>query len=354
MLCEARRGARGSWLIALAVLGCGSNDAADTGGAGSSGSGGNAGSGGSAAGGANGGTAGAGSGASGGLLGGFKVNLSRADAITSSQGFTTVHGSVYESARPPIGAWNTEDEQSGCVLLTPRPLLCSPACGAGQTCVEDDSGVHCVMLSRSTSAGTLRITGLATVDGPAELRVEPTVTTSSVSYQSATLPENALAEGAEVRIEASGGTFEPFELRATGIATLEVADAEFPLERGSSASLRWTPPAEPEIGRIQITLDISHHGGLKGQIECNVADTGSFEIPADMVTALIDLGVAGYPTIGITRLARGTTDVARGTVELVVYSGTERPVTIPGLVSCMGPADCAEGQTCDLSDYTCK
>jgi len=359
MLHEASVGARvglacAALCTALAALGCSTDDPGAAASGGTAGSSGAAGSGGTAGSGGGTGNAGEGSGASGGVLGGFKVNLARADAVTNNPGFTSVHGTVYESARPPIGAWNTEDEQSGCVLLTPRPLLCSPACGSGQACVEDDSGVHCQTLSRSVSAGTLHVTGLQTTDGSSELTVEPTITTSSVIYQSTTLPENALAEGAQVQIETSGGVFEPFVLTSNGIATLEVTESEFPLERGSPAALSWTPPGQVEISRILITLDISHHGGLKGQIECNVADTGAFEIPADMVTALIDLGVAGYPTVGITRTAIGTTEIERGTMELLVYSATERPVIIPGLTSCMTLDECPEGQTCDPADFTCK
>ena len=68
---------------------------------------------------------------------------------------------------------------------------------------------------------------------------------------------------------------------------------------------------------------------------------------------LLDLGVAGYPSVIVTRSATGTTTIAPGRVDLVVSSMVERPVTIPGLTSCTSDADCTGGQTCQ-SDLTCK
>ena len=95
-------------------------------------------------------------------------------------------------------------------------------------------------------------------------------------------------------------------------------------------SLSWVP-APSGSARLQIKLDISHHGGSKGKIECDVADSGSFEIPAALITDLVALGVAGYPTIQVARATSGRASIAAGPIELLVFSGTERPVVVPGV-----------------------
>mgnify|MGYP006173933529 CR=1 FL=1 len=32
----------------------------------------------------------------------------------------------------------------------------------------------------------------------------------------------------------------------------------------------WKPPGPTSLSRIEITMDLSHHGGSKGKIECDV------------------------------------------------------------------------------------
>ena len=78
-----------------------------------------------------------------------------------------------------------------------------------------------------------------------------------------------------------------------------VATAVAPLERGKPIALAWTAPTMPGVARMEIKVDISHHGGAKGKIECDVADTGAVMIPSDLATKLIDLGVAGFPNLFI-------------------------------------------------------
>ena len=52
--------------------------------------------------------------------------------------------------------------------------------------------------------------------------------------------------------------------------------------------------------RIEIEVDISRVAGAKGLIRCDVADTGSTQIPAVLVTQLLDLGYSGWPAVFVT------------------------------------------------------
>jgi hypothetical protein len=102
-----------------------------------------------------------------------------------------------------------------------------------------------------------------------------------------------------------------------------------------------------------VSIDISHHGGIKGTIECDAEDTGSLELSAAILTELLNLGVAGFPTIHISRKLVGSTTIAPGRVELAVVSDILIPVEIPGLTSCNDDSSCPNGQTCQ-PDETCK
>jgi len=76
-------------------------------------------------------------------------------------------------------------------------------------------------------------------------------------------------------------------------------------------------------------------------------------VSAALVSKLLSLGVAGFPTVKVTRQAIGATTISAGRVELVVSSLVEQGVSIDGLNSCTDSVQCPQGQTCQ-SDLTCK
>ncbi len=88
-------------------------------------------------------------------------------------------------------------------------------------------------------------------------------------------------------------------------------------------------------------------------IECETADSGSLELDGALITELLDLGVAGFPTIIVTRESTGSVVTALGRIDLVLAAKIERAVTIAGLVSCTEDADCPDGQTCQ-PNLTCQ
>ncbi len=87
-------------------------------------------------------------------------------------------------------------------------------------------------------------------------------------------------------------------------------------------------------------------------IECETRDTGSLSVDAALVQELVDLGVAGFPTVILTRRAVSSTKTSAGRVDLVVYSDLELSIGVPGVVSCTDNEDCPSG-TC-LPDLTCE
>lgn len=81
-------------------------------------------------------------------------------------------------------------------------------------------------------------------------------------------------------------------------------------------------------------------------VTCQVPDTGSTEIPEPLVTELIALGVAGYPTVSLTRVTSDSASISAGRVDLLVMSQMSLQVQIPGLISCSEQEPCPDGQEC--------
>ena len=75
-------------------------------------------------------------------------------------------------------------------------------------------------------------------------------------------------------------------------------------------------------------------------------DTGSFQIPASITTALIEMGLAGWPSVVLARRTVDARSLEPGCVELVIKSEVELPVKVPEITSCTEDTDCPDGGTC--------
>lgn len=256
--------------------------------------------------------------------------------MTTQAAHATFVGKLFDKPKVPLIPFELVEEAGGCELLVPNVPFCDPRC-TGSVCTEDGCVADAVAQS---AAGSVRVLGLGE-----ERMLSPIG--SSPTYQVASLPYPPCAEGDAVRVEADA-----FSVETPCIAPLEVADDSVRVRSGEPTALAWTPPGDPQLSRIEVELDISHHGGQKGQIDCDVPDTGSIEIPESLVTQLVALGVAGYPTITLTRVSRAAAEAASN-VTLTASSHALRPVDI-GIPSCSRNEDCPDGMTCDLVRLVCQ
>ena len=276
------------------------------------------------------------------LVGSFKVTLK--SPTPTRVGYTEVLGSVYERVYPQDTIWDVTRSEGGCTLSEPRIPFCDPACSGGAICVEGD---ECVTTPAKKSLGTVTVRGVRTAAGGSEFALTAVGGTYQPGGDVGTLPFPSFDPGAPVSVSTSGGDFAAFTLEAPGIEPLEVSTPEpVRVAPDEAVALAWNAPSQPGTSKIQITLEISHHGGVKGEVTCDAADTGSFSIPGSLVADLISLGVAGFPTIGIVRLASDETTISAGRVELLLVSAVEKSVEIPGLVSCNDASMCPDGQEC--------
>jgi hypothetical protein len=256
------------------------------------------------------------------------VVLTFAPPSDDAEGHASLLGRFFDAATPDPIPLALSEEQGDCRLLVPDLPFCSSAC-APDVCTADDV---CTPYPKPQSVGTLSISGLG-----APLTLEPK--SSMLIYQPASLGYPPCAAGDTVSATAPG-----LELEATCIEQLELTGPD-PIEvkSGKTVKVAWVPQSG-DATRIRIGLDVSHHGGKKGQIDCDVPDTGSFEIPEPLVTKLIDLGLAGFPTINVNRVSVGL-NPATPNVSLLVASDITRAVDT-GVASCLGDGDCDAPQTC--------
>jgi hypothetical protein len=288
------------------------------------------------------------------VIGGFDVRLvaptpaiGGAPAVPGQAEFV---GGVRSGPTPSATTWRQLMESAGCRLVQPEPALCDPACLGGAVC----SGGKCLTPPAPRSAGTVRVRGVSAEGGASEFTLEPQ--TPNLIYLlpgGVTLKYPPVAPGAAVEVT-GGGDVGAFTLTAKGVSPLVVlGDDPLRVEPGRALALRWTPPTAGESTRLEVLLNVSLHGGTKGKIECDVADSGTLDIAAPLVTGLLQLGTAGFPSVILIRRSTGSAQVAAGRVQLAVFSEVTRLVTIPGQISCVEDVDCPTGQTCK-PDSLCR
>ncbi len=263
--------------------------------------------------------------------------------------FTYVFGSVYDGPTPNTTLWEEVSAAGDCRLLKPSVPFCEGGCGAG-ACVDDGT---CMPYPAPAVVGTVTVTGLINQAGDKSFSMEPL----GGFYQppgGEQLPYPAAQEGDAISLAAKGSPAVPaFTLEASGVAPLVLLNESVPVEPESPVVLQWVPPGIPGLSTVSVKLDISHHAGSKGKILCDTLDDGLLEIEAALVDQLVALGVAGFPTILVTRKSTGSTMVPTGRIDLEVSADVEVLVDIPGNVSCTSDENCPEGQTCQVGLF-CK
>lgn len=267
-------------------------------------------------------------------------------------------GKVSDAPLPPVRDWDLAETEGDCELLIPNVPFCDPGCGA-DICRP---GNECIPYPVGQNVGQVTLSGVQLESGETSLVLKEV----AKNYQP---PPNTsfafppFAEGDEVSVVAVGADYPGFELVAPAVAPLVFTSDDFALEEGKAFELTWEAAADSDQSRVHLKLDLSHHGGTKGKIECDTADDGALTISSEMMTELIGLGVAGFPTIELTRQSSATASIPQGRVELVVSAFAGQGVTIAGVESCTqttceDSADsqcipCPEGLMCQ-SDLTCQ
>jgi hypothetical protein len=287
------------------------------------------------------------------LVGNFTVSIPAPDPGTGVSEPAAFQGVVRDGPAVEMISWSVLEADEHCTLYAPSIPFCDPACESGAACVTGDL---CQVYPTAHSLGKATLTGLELEDGTSEFSITPL--RPNFNYlpgASVVLNNPPVAEGAAVQLSTDGGDYDPITLVALGVAPLAFHGDGEPLLFAPDAALmlEWTPPERPAQSEILIDVDISHHGGANGKINCTAPDEGSLEISQSLVSGLIELGAAGFPTITLTRRSAGFANIEPGQVALEIVSDLILPLDIPGLVSCNGADDCEADQTCG-TDRRCQ
>jgi len=268
--------------------------------------------------------------ATGDILGSVVVTLNA--PLDDGEGYSALIGRFFAGPTPDPFPLKLDTKEADCELKVPLLPFCNEACSP-DVCTANDV---CTPYPTPVAVGNIAVSGLG-----AALKLEPA--SSMIVYQSPSLAYPPCEEGAKV-----SATSDHFSLEADCITPLELTGADpLPVKTGEVVHVTWIAAATGTGSRIRIGLDVSHHGGKKGQIDCDVPDTGSFDIPATLVTKLIGLGLAGYPTINVNRVSLGT-DTKNAEVSLLLSSAITRAVDT-GVKSCLDDVECDDGQTCSMA-----
>lgn len=267
--------------------------------------------------------------------------------VSGSNALTKIEGFMYDGQKPEMVIWDKKKTDGDCSLYTPSTPFCE-ACNTGEICVGTNT---CRAEPLTHNVGAVTISGLTAPSGASPLPItkvsaSETAETGVTYICAETLPMPACTAGGAISLAASGGsTYPAFTIQAQCIAPLVVTSSNFLIETGKGFALAWTPGSVAGA-RIQVKFDLSHHGGSKGQIRCDTADSGSLQVSTTLMDSLVALGVTGYPSIYVSREYLGKSTVGSGQAQLKVYSDLTFTAEIPGIISCDDDSDCPTDQTC--------
>jgi hypothetical protein len=275
-------------------------------------------------------------------LGKFDMTLTTTAASMS--------GVIYGSPKNETVSHEVLVSVGECEVRKPQVFSCIPDCAGGEECNTESK---CVAQPTLVDAGELTISGITKKTDPMPSFTLKPLSPTNLKYNVGGFASPPFAPGDAISIVSAGGDLEAFALFAKGIAPLEV-DATKPLtfESGKPMEVTWTA-GDPELARVILTIDVGHHGGSTAEIYCEVPDTGAYTIPAELVTALAEQGVSGFPAANIERRASSYANVSAGYIELNIGSRAVIDLSIPGIVSCSGAEDCQAGEVCKMPDLVC-
>jgi hypothetical protein len=257
----------------------------------------------------------------------------------------SIDGTVLDGIEPARLATQVL-KMGDCQILKPSiaPPPCKPECGPTQNCTK--SG--CVQKPVARNVGRVSLRGLkgsVTLNNIDNLYFNPPGLPPYPPYD----------EGASIGLQADGGDagYGPFSLKGFGVAVMKVPTTPLLIEDGKPVTLTWSPAGKTGPTRVVFELGINLHGAVDTKLICDVEDTGSFTVPAALVTELFKHGISGFPRVELTRQSADSIMLKSGCVQFSVTSKPLEPreLKVPGLVSCKDQMDCSGGQRCrdDLS-----
>ncbi len=279
-------------------------------------------------------------------LGQFTLTLQ--PALGENAAYATLQGKIWQAPSPQRDGWETTLAEGDCLVREPRRPECDDECAPPAFCAVGD---QCAEEPPTVDVGEVTVWGLENkgmTDSFVMTPLNPT-TNQYIASGDAQLVFPPLGDADVFILEAQGGQLEPFIIATPGMSPVELTVEDgLPFEEDTPLELTWIPGDSP-TARMNINVDISHHGGTRGEIVCDAEDTGELTIAASLVTKLLDLGFFGFPEIYVERYTRSFANVGDNHINTRVLAYSRLMLSIDGLRSCLDVSECEEGEMCVAS-----
>ncbi|MSQ02551.1 MAG: hypothetical protein EXR71_11805 [Myxococcales bacterium] len=267
--------------------------------------------------------------------GGFKVE--------ANVDYSAVDGAITNGV-VPVRVLSEALVEGDCKLLKRGNPFCDPTCGPTETCDFDG---ECIPNPENQDLGTVTITGLTD-----PVVMEPLIPTNQYSFTDVDNP--AFDAGKLVRLQTAGGAYAPLTMHGVGVIPLVPGSTTWLVTAGSPVPLTWDVPPSAVRSDVFVSVNVDQHGLTPLTLWCSFADDGAAEIPASVMDALLNGGVTGYPSGKIQRRTVDHVMLGDGCADFMVDYSLTAKVSVSGHTPCSTPADCPDGQECDLALQTCE
>ncbi len=251
--------------------------------------------------------------------------------------YSAISGDVSDGV-VPITILEEVMTEGACRLMRRNNPFCDPPCQPGTTCDFDGS---CIPYPTSHDVGTVTIEGL-----------EVPVSMEFPAYFNTTLPHPPFAPGDPIRLAAAGADFSAFTAYGYGVSPMTTDDEAWIVREDEPLLVQWTA-GDPAPVQVQLRFNIDQHGNSPVELVCDLDDTGSYEVPSDLIQALLAYGVSGFASGNLYRRTVDSVEHDAGCVEFLVFSHVMGNLQVEGHIPCDDPDDCPEGMECDYATNTC-
>lgn len=261
--------------------------------------------------------------------------------ITHDEFYAAVTGTV-ASGVIPLTVLQPVLQSGDCVMLRKVNPFCDPPCGGGDLCDHDGS---CIPYPSNQNVGNVSVSGTLK---------EPLVMEANASdyYTDVAVPFPLFEPNAQIDLSAEGNELDGFHLRAWGVPNVELPDVIWEMEAGMPLTVEWF--AEPGPWKMIVSLNVDQHGNSPVTMFCEVEDTGSTIISAELVDELLGYGVSGFATADFRRTTTDSLQLGDvGCVQMSVESLMLGKLTVAGHVPCKFDLDCPDGYECNVPIETC-
>lgn len=263
--------------------------------------------------------------------------------VDSNEDYAYVTG-VLANGVVPVSVLTDMLASGDCHVWKRENPFCDPSCDPGYTCDLDGT---CVEYPANQDIGTVEVFGLSQA-----VAMEPL--SPGNTYFDTSIPNPPWIPGDLLTLRTGGGAYEVATAYGVAPVALVPTTLDWTVVTGQPLTLTWDAPTTPARTEVVFHMRIDLHGITPSSIECVYEDDGSADVPAEVLDALMALGVSGFPESDIARRTADTTSIGGACLDFLATSSHLGHITIEGYTPCTRDEDCPEGESCNVPMERCE